>query len=833
MDIKMYLLAFLLLSGYCFSQNIDSVDSVYRQYYETAVLTTSPAGRYAVLNHTNTYGKDEDELFDIKAGKGIALGKHQKYQFLGDDVLLMHNRDYSRFQNVKTGQYQDIAGSYTATIAEASGQVVLYNTTLQELLIASTEGKVLWRQKHVNVYQLNEHADNLVFASGNQLGIRDLKNQKLTTYNLESGIQWLSSQGNRIYCANIKSSGLELYVLDVSTHRLTRQIIVSPEAFEFAPQLRTYFEIREDGHFIFPLYLKSKMYEKQDPDVNISYTNRSSKEKFLHHHLGIFNIMEKQWEYQPDVQQSLPVYKFLNEKGDFIVYDQSDDMVEDQQNVVADLTLMLDYGKRSHLLPGKRVDAGNYLWDRGTGLFVYFDQNKWMFHDINKGFDQELLPANSNGWESQTYNGLVYAPEEGPIKIKGSPAMMISNQFDYFIVNLNTRQLERITSGEAQNIKYQLQLSKKQYPRSPWNIQSAEIDLGKEMTFKLFNHINYESGFATYQPVKNKMKVFRQGHYKEIIPYTGGFFLTSHFALEPFKLTKFEKGKYSVVYESLKTKNKVLDGMQYRIFQYTTSYGTANAALLYPLGYDRHKRHPMIVNIYEKKSRDLLYFLPPYLRTRDGFNYMHYLMNGYIVLLPDLQYEIANIKNSVIASLEKSIDIAQSLAAVDSRNIGVLGLSYGGYETGLAVSNSRYFKTGVAGVMISDLVLHALSYSEFNSAPNYVRTENQQMRMKNSLFESWSVYLENSPAYHIKNVKVPVLIWTGLKDKNVLPLQSKMFFTGMKRLGKKAVLLEYPNETHNILSAHDQLDLDTKIWQWFDHYLKDKAPAEWIQPVTE
>lgn len=833
MAIRIYVSILLFIQGVCFSQNIDSLDSIYRQYYETSLLSVSPTGQFVVLHHTSTYGKDEDELFDVKAGKGTVLNKHNAYRFLGDDLLLMQNNDFSRFQNLKNHQYRDIAGSFTATVTNQSGQVVLYNTTSRELLLASKEGKVLWKQNHVSAYKWDNHSDKLIVASGTQLRIRDLKKQKVIMYQLDSEIQWLSSQGNMIYGANVKSSVLELYTLDVTISQLTKQIILSPDAFEFASPLITYFEIREGNHFIFPLYAKSILNAGENPNVKITYSYRNSRDTSLNHYLGIYNIKEKRWDYQPDAKQKLPVYKFLNGKGDFIAYDLSGDIVEEQYNVVLDLRLVLDYGKSSHVLPQKRVDAGNYLWDRDTEQFIYFDQKRWRYHDIKRGIDQELLPLDTKGWESQRYNGLVYAPEASPIKIKGRSAMMLSNQFDYFMVDLKTHRWERITKGEEEQLKYQLQLSKEQYPKSSWNIKSAEIDAEKEMTFKLFNPITYDSGFATYLHQKKKTKIYQQGHYREIVPYKNGLFLTSHFALEPFKLTKYEKGKYSIVYESQKTENKIFKGMQYQIFQYKTDYGTANAALLYPAGYDKQKKYPMIVNIYEQKSRDLLYFLPPYLRTRDGFNYMHYLMNGYLVLLPDLQYDIANVKNSVIASLEKSIDTAQSLASIDTGNVGVLGLSYGGYETGLAVANSNYFKTGVAGVMISDLVLHALSYSEFNSAPNYVRTENQQMRMKNNLFDNWNIYLENSPAYHMKNVNVPVLIWTGLKDKNVLPEQSKMFFLGMKRLRKKAILLEYPNETHNILSARNQLDLDVRIWQWFDHYLKNKAPADWIEPLTK
>lgn len=831
MATRIFLWVLFFIHGMCLSQNVDSLNAIYSQYYETTLLATNPSGQYVVLNHHNTFGKDEDELFDTKTGKSIKLDKHTNYQFVDNEYLFSKHKDHSRFQNVKTHQYNDIAGSYIPAIVAQTGQILFYSPSTKELILASKDGKVEWKASDIDAYQFDDANSRLIYTSGKQLMSKDLKNKESKTFAFDNEIQWMTSQGNSIYCAHITATQLELYTVKLSSSQLTKQLITSPEGFEFGKGLSTYFEIREDEHFLIPLYLKRKLSEKKNPELKITYSNKNSRDKLLNHHLGIYNMKEGRWDYQPDIKQNLPVYKFLNEKGDFIVFDESEDIVEEQYNVILDLNLHLDYGKSSYALPQKRTDDVNYLWDRVTEQFIFFDGTQWWCHHIKNGKEHELLPSDTNGWSSDKYCGLVYSPEDHPFKIKGRSAVMLSNQFDYFLVNLKTHQVERITKGEEGKIKYQLQIPKKDNPRSSWNVKNAEIDLEKEMTFKLFNEITYDSGFALYSHKNKKTTLYQQGHYREMFHYQNGMLLTSHFALEPFALTKFEKGKYKVVYQSLQEKKKDLRSSHYQIFQYTTKYGTANAALLFPFGYDKTKKYPMIVNIYEKHSHDLWFFLPPYLTTTIGFNYMHYLMNGYMVLLPDLQYEIGNVKNSVITSLEKSIDVARLLAPIDEKNIGVLGLSYGGYETGLAVTNSNYFKTGVAGVMISDIVAQALSNSELLPQPNYSRAENHQMRLKSNVFDDWGKYLENSPIFHMKKVNIPVLIWTGLKDKNIAPEQSKAFFLGMKRLQKKAVLLEYTNETHNVFRPENQLDLNLKISQWFDYHLKNKSPADWITPI--
>ncbi|MCD9855769.1 prolyl oligopeptidase family serine peptidase [Epilithonimonas sp. JDS] len=831
MATRLFFLLFFLIQGICHSQNLDSLNSVYRRYYETAMLAGSPGGEYVVLNHTNTYGRNDYELFDVKNNITTMLGNYDRFQFLSNDLLLMRNNENCRFLNLKTGQYQEVSGNYVVETTKQSDQVVLYNTSLKELLSVSVNGKILWRQQDVGLYQLDDNNNQLFYSTGNNLCVRNLKSHVSKTFKLNDNIQWLSSKKGIIYGATIEPLKIELYTIDMRSEQITKQLIAMPESFESAVRLTTLLEVREGDHFIFPMHLKSKVRNKENPDLRITYSNKNSNNKVLYHHLGIYNIKDEKWDYLPDMQDELPVYKFLNDKGDFAVYDQGDDTVEEQQNSIYDINLILDYGKYSYTLPNKRIEDGNYLWDRETEQFIYFDDKTWMAHNIKTGKNIELLPSHVKGLESLHNSGLVKSPVSNPIKIKGRSAIMISNQYDYFLLDLKTLQFMRVTNGEEEKIKYQLQLSKDKYPKSSLNIRLAEINLENDLLFKMFNKVSYDSGFASYSHKNNKITFYRKGHYRELLTYKNGIYLISNFALEPFRLTKFEKGKYSIVYESLKNEKKDFEGSKYQIFQYSTDLGISNAALLFPVNYNPKKKYPLIVNIYEEISHDILYFLQPYLTIMVGFNYMHYLMNGYMILLPDLQYNIGNVKNSVVTSLVKSIDTAKLFASIDEKNIGIIGLSYGGYETGLALTNSNYFKTGVAGVMISDLVSHALSQSENMAKPNYMRTENQQMRMKSNVLDDWKLYLENSPLYHLKNIEVPILLWSGLKDKNVSPAQTKAFFLGMKRQGKKAVLLEYNNEGHNVILPFGRLDLNVKIWQWFDYYLKNRTPADWIVPA--
>ena len=46
-------------------------------------------------------------------------------------------------------------------------------------------------------------------------------------------------------------------------------------------------------------------------------------------------------------------------------------------------------------------------------------------------------------------------------------------------------------------------------------------------------------------------------------------------------------------------------------------------------------------------------------------------------------------------------------------------------------------------------------------------------------------------------------------------------------------MLQYPNEGHTLLSLNAQEDLNSKVMEWFDYYLKGEYPKEWLTSSNE
>lgn len=81
-------------------------------------------------------------------------------------------------------------------------------------------------------------------------------------------------------------------------------------------------------------------------------------------------------------------------------------------------------------------------------------------------------------------------------------------------------------------------------------------------------------------------------------------------------------------------------------------------------------------------------------------------------------------------------------------------------------------------------------------------------------------YLKNSPVLLAANVKTPLLGWVGEEDRHIHSLQSMEFYLALRRLNKEHTLLVYPGEEHTVDQKENAIDLNVRIMQWFDYYLK-------------
>ena len=91
------------------------------------------------------------------------------------------------------------------------------------------------------------------------------------------------------------------------------------------------------------------------------------------------------------------------------------------------------------------------------------------------------------------------------------------------------------------------------------------------------------------------------------------------------------------------------------------------------------------------------------------------------------------------------------------------------------------------------------------------------------------VYFRNSPILQADKITAPMLLWTGEQDRNVHYFQSIQLYNALRRLGKKEVMLIYPETRHNLTIPKYQIDFTRKYEEWLAYYLKGEPPAEWMK----
>lgn len=178
----------------------------------------------------------------------------------------------------------------------------------------------------------------------------------------------------------------------------------------------------------------------------------------------------------------------------------------------------------------------------------------------------------------------------------------------------------------------------------------------------------------------------------------------------------------------------------------------------------------------------------------------------------------------VVAATNKVIE----MNIVQKNKIGLLGHSFGGYETNFIVTQTNIFSAAVSGAGVSDLTSWYLSLGWNTGKPDMWRLESQQWRMGKSFYDDQESYYRNSPIIHATKIQTPLLLWAGKLDLQVDWHQTMEFYLALRRLEKKNIMLLYPNEQHVLFNAENQIDLTNRIEQWFDYHLKDNKTFSWI-----
>jgi dipeptidyl aminopeptidase/acylaminoacyl peptidase len=252
-----------------------------------------------------------------------------------------------------------------------------------------------------------------------------------------------------------------------------------------------------------------------------------------------------------------------------------------------------------------------------------------------------------------------------------------------------------------------------------------------------------------------------------------------------------------------------------------------DAILTKPDDFDPSKKYPLMVYIYETLAGGLHRFVAPGPGT--SINFARYVSNGYVILQPDIIYEIGYPGASAMTCVIPAIEKVVGLGFIDPERIGIQGHSWGGYQITYMVTQTDIFAAVQAGASVSNMTS---AYGGIRWGSGMVREfqyEKSQSRIGAPLFGRALQFIENSPVFWAERVKTPYLSIHNDDDDAVPWYQGIEFFTALRRLGKEAYMFTFNGEKHGLRDRENQKYWTVHQDEFFDHFLLGKPKPGWME----
>jgi len=263
------------------------------------------------------------------------------------------------------------------------------------------------------------------------------------------------------------------------------------------------------------------------------------------------------------------------------------------------------------------------------------------------------------------------------------------------------------------------------------------------------------------------------------------------------------------------------------LVDYTDERGNQlQATLALPAGYEEGQQYPMIIYFYEKMSQRHHEYSQPVYDDRPHMS--TYASNGYLVLMPDIVYDMGYPGSSALDDVVSAARATIDAGYADPGRICLQGHSWGGYETSFILTQTDMFACIVTGAPLTNLVsMHNILYKQ-SGTPNAGIIQWSQGRMDTTPYEDLQRYVAESPVHHVENITTPFLILQGTADGAVDWNQGLELYISARRTGKEVIFLSYPGEPHHLGREENQKDFQIRMKQFFDHYLKDAPAPTWM-----
>lgn len=499
-----------------------------------------------------------------------------------------------------------------------------------------------------------------------------------------------------------------------------------------------------------------------------------------------------------------------------LAYDFLENEPSTEQYTVADLYLKnYEKGEEKLIVPAHYFSY-DYLSFSPSGKYImYFKDKKWWGYDTeNDKYFDITIPSNYSLYKTND----MYYKHPTPYGVEGwsinENEVFVYDEFDIWMYDIKNGTAKRLTASNG-DISYRFNKKERK--------NTSHIDINQKLMLDLSTK-DEQNGFAFFEKGKIVPIVLESYTIENTVCINKRtcFFKKFRYNLSPvIERIDLATKKRKMVYQSNPDLAKLDLGKSESIEYKNIKGNKSKGILLYPTNFNPTKQYPVIYYIYENMTYKVNQFASPTKHTEDGFNILNYILDGYFVFLPNLDYQIGNLGESIVVNIENSVEELASRSYIDKNRLGLIGHSFGGYEAAFIATHSNLFKAIVAGSGVMDLVSwsHDVQWEGWFREQAW-RLESQQFRMKDSYYTDKNNYIRNSPFYQVENMKTPLLLWAGKSDYNINWYQSIYMYMAMKKLNKEGKLILFNNDGHYLTRKENQEMLYNSILSWFNTYLK-------------
>ncbi|WP_367753806.1 alpha/beta hydrolase family protein [Flavobacterium sp. WC2430] len=761
-------------------------------------------------------------ILSLKTGKCQWAEDVVSYEFLGNGAYVAFLKKTGLEQeldilNLATGQ------KYSAKdIAEysfnASGKIAAFITKQENAV------KLIWIDDHFRTSEIMQPSDN---RFKNLIWNKDAD---AVAFLQELPQDKYQGTNHKLYFVNHMDTNPKLHILDplLAEEILKELRIVTPPA-------RKSIEMATDGKKVFFYTTTPKLQTKEKEIVQVwdgatpwTYPSQKDSESWQYNSKMIVWWPEENKLFKIGTDE-FPKTQLLAD-GNYALnhnplqYEPQYEFASPVDYVLIDVRT----GKSKKILK-KQIRKYDFIKGSGSGNFInYFKEKHWWVYNSKEDSHINLtLPLGIPIDEVDYDSGGTAPPYGSPGWSADEKYLIVYDQYDIWLLSADGKSQKRITHGREKHIRYRI--AEDSYTDSLLLgnavLTGNQFDLSKGVLIEAFGD-DKSSGYYYWHPERNiKKMVYKDRMIDHLIKAeqsSSYIYREQSFKLSPRLMFKTEKEKQPKLLIQTNLQQNHFDWGHNELISYTDSRGTPlQGVLYYPSNFQKGKKYPMIVNIYEKQSHELhLYYNPE--ENADALPRTNYTLDGYLVLYPDIAYEVGEPGKSATDCVIAAVKAVTTKGIVEERHIGLTGASFGGYETTYIISQTNVFATAVAGTALTDMVSWYLSI-ENGGTPRMWRFESQQQRMGTSLFENYQGYIKNSTIAQAETINTSLLLWTGNDDTMVPWTQGLELHLALRRLQKPHTFLVYPGETHVFSKRETRIDITKRTKEWFDRYLKEKT----------